>query len=201
MTPPLVGYCFYKSPKTHITYQQLAQFYKLWAVILFRLKATTEIVRLNPCSIAITIILLVYFYAISWLTLCFLKPYLVWSWWWHFKIRKAGNIISIRLITDIKGHTVNKNESQGLNLGHLSPHLLLYLTKPHCLVLETLETSIFKAPQDLHSTTNMRITGMCWFLWNAEARQGLKSWCFAWKVQAHSGEDKAEGSDAQHLRG
>lgn len=54
--------------------------------------------------------------------------------------------MSIRLMSEIKGHTVNKNQSQGLNLGHLAPHLLLYLTKPHCLVLETLETSVSKAP-------------------------------------------------------
>ena len=47
--------------------------------------------------------------------------------------------MSIRLMRELKGHTVNKHKSQGLNLGHLSPHLPLYLTKPHCLVLETEE--------------------------------------------------------------
>ena len=169
-------------------------------MILFWLKATTEIVRLNPCSTAITIILLVYLYATSWLTLCFLKPYLIWSWWRHFKIRRAGNVMSIRLMRETKGHIVNKNQSQGLTLGHLSPHLPLYLTKPHCLVIETRETSISKAPRELHGITNMWVTGMCWVFWKAEARQGLKSWCFTWKVQAHSGEGKAEGNDAEHLR-
>ena len=69
--------------------------------------------------------------------------------------------MSIRLMRESKGHTVNKNQSQGLNLGHLSPHLLLYLTKPHCLVLETLETSISKAPHELYGITNMWVTGMC----------------------------------------
>ena len=106
----------------------------------------------------------------------------VWSWWWHFKIRRAGNVMSIRLMREIKGHTVNKNRSQGLNLGHLAPHLLLYLTKPHCLVLETLETSISKAPHELCGITNMWVTGMCWVFWNAEARRGLKPWCFYLEV-------------------
>ena len=69
--------------------------------------------------------------------------------------------MSIRLMRETKGHIVNKNQSQGLTLGHLSPHLPLYLTKPHCLVIETRETSISKAPRELHGITIMWVTGMC----------------------------------------
>ena len=138
-----------------------------------------------------------------------LKPYLSWSWWWHFKIRKAGNMISLRPLREGESHTVKWDLEPRLKLGHLTPGKHQPLPKPHHgLILETQQTNFSRAPHELCIITNRWGIRMCWVLWKAEARQRFHIWLNIKDLsfdlggtspQFEEGEEK--GDNAKHLRG